>query len=235
MTYHSQIQLFATHPHECSYLAEKQATTVFVDPEATIDRNIYSQLSESGFRRSGTHLYRPHCGSCQACISVRVVVNDFSPTRNQKRCLKRNRDLDIVVVENIDTDEHYLLYENYIKQRHSDGDMYPANREQYRGFLTSAWHCTRYLEMRLNGQLIGVAVSDQLDNALSAIYTFFDCNQDKRSLGRFAVLHQIERAQTLGVKHLYLGYWIKQCEKMSYKSQYRPIEMLIEQQWLRLG
>jgi arginine-tRNA-protein transferase len=229
------LQLFATHPHPCSYLPDLEATTIFIDPEAEIDINAYSQLSESGFRRSGTHIYRPHCEGCQACISVRVPVKDFTPTRNQKRCLKQNSDLDIVVVNDIDTDEHYQLYQHYIDKRHRDGDMYPASREQYQGFLGSAWGATRYLEMRLDGVLIGVAVSDQIDNALSAIYTFFDCAHDKRSLGRFAVLHQIERAKTLNLDYLYLGYWIKQCDKMSYKSQYRPLEVLVGQEWLKLN
>lgn len=235
MTNETAIQLFATHPHECSYLPDQQAATIFVDPNANIDINTYSQLSASGFRRSGSHLYRPHCANCNACISVRVPVADFLPSRNQKRCLKQNQDLEIRVVDDIDTDEHYELYADYIARRHSDGDMFPATNEQYRGFLTHEWGATRFLEMRLQGQLIGVAVSDQLDDALSAIYTFYDCDHEKRSLGRFAVLHQIQRAQSLGLKHLYLGYWIKACEKMSYKSQYRPLEILREHKWLRVN
>lgn len=235
MSHSTSIKLFATQPHGCSYLPEQEAKTIFIDPELEVDQNIYTQLSDSGFRRSGASLYRPHCGDCQACISVRVPVAEFKPTRNQKRCLKRNSDVEVTAVTNIDSDEHYQVYEQYINNRHSDGDMYPATREQYQGFLTSEWGCTRYLEMRVEGKLIGVAVSDQLDNALSAIYTFFDYREDKRSLGRFAVLHQIERAKQLGIDFLYLGYWIKQCEKMSYKTQYRPIELLIEQQWLRLS
>ena len=235
MTASSSIQLFATPPHDCSYLVNKQATTVFIDPATRVDINIYTQLSDSGFRRSGTHLYRPQCGACQACISVRVPIATFKASRNQKRCLKRNRDLEMVQVENIDSDEHYQLYANYIEQRHHDGDMYPPSREQYQSFLASAWQTTRYIEMRLQGRLIGVAVSDQLDNALSAIYTFFDGKEDKRSLGRFAVLYQIERARTLHLDYLYLGYWIKDCDKMRYKTQYRPLEMLINQQWLRLN
>ena len=226
------IKLFVTHPHQCSYLSEQEATTAFVDPGAPINREVYSRLSDVGFRRSGKHLYRPRCGSCKACIAARIPVNVFNPTRNQKRCWNRNADLDVSVVNSIDTEEHYQLYERYIEQRHQDGDMYPPSLDQYRNFLTSEWGVTEYLEYRLDGELIGVAVTDRMNNGLSAVYTFFAPEHDKRSLGNFSVLWQIHYAKTLGLDSLYLGYWIKSCQKMSYKTQYRPLELLIDGQWL---
>jgi len=112
--------------------------------------------------------------------------------------------------------------------------MYPPSREQYQSFLSAEWGVTHFYQMSLEGRLIGVAVADLLDQALSAIYTFFEPELESRSLGTFAVLWQIEEAQRLGLDHLYLGYWIKQCQKMAYKIQYRPLELYLNGQWVEL-
>ena len=228
----SNLKLYATHEHPCSYLSDKAATTVFVDPKANLDGADYSQLSDFGFRRSGQHVYRPHCRECQACIPVRIPVASFQPNRRQRRCLNRNSDLDVVVVDSINTEAHYQLYDRYITERHSDGDMFPPSRQQYSEFLSAQWGVTRFIEFRLGKQLIAVAVSDELDQGYSAIYTFFDPNETQRSLGTFAVLHQIALARQQNLPYVYLGYWIKDCAKMNYKNQYRPLQMYINQEWL---
>jgi leucyl-tRNA---protein transferase len=234
MTDISAIKLYATQEHACSYLKDRSATTIFVDPALKIDAHVYSELSDFGFRRSGRHVYRPNCRSCHACVPVRVPVAGFQASRSQKRCLRVNQDIQVVLAEHIDTQEHYQLYANYIAARHSDGDMFPPSKEQYRDFLSAEWGVTRFLEFRLDDKLLGVAVSDQLDQGLSAIYTFFDPDVDDRSLGVFAVLHQIQRAADLGLTYLYLGYWINDCVKMRYKTQYRPLEILLDGQWQSL-
>lgn len=234
MTDLSTLKLFATQPHPCSYLEDQEATTLFVDPEAPVDITLYSQLSQLGFRRSGSHLYRPQCSSCQACISCRIPVTLFNPNRSQRRCWQRNQDLAISLTDNIHTRKHYALYANYISRRHQDGDMYPPSIAQYEAFLTREWGVTRYLEFHVGEQLLGVAVCDQLEDGLSAVYTFYDPDQERRSLGVFAILAQIEIARNQGLNYLYLGYWIKQCEKMRYKIQYRPLELLINRRWMRL-
>ncbi len=231
----SNIRLFATHPHTCSYLPDEQATTIFVDPSADVDSRLYSRLSEMGFRRSGGHLYRPQCESCQACIPARIPVALFKPDRRQKRCMKRNQDLDISETDTIGTDEHYQLYQRYITQRHSDGDMYPPTREQFDAFLTNEWGVTRFIEFRLKGKLIAVAVTDKMENGYSAVYTYFEPDESKRSLGVFAVLHQIEKTRQEGLDSVYLGYWIKRCQKMSYKTDYRPLEILVQNRWIRVN
>ncbi len=230
----SSIKLYATHEHPCSYLEGKSARTAFVDPEIEIEKTIYSTLSNYGFRRSGINVYRPHCGECQACIAIRISVNDFKLSKSQKRCLKRNSDIDLVTVESIATDEHYELYHRYISERHSDGDMYPPNRKQYDEFLAPVWDITRYIEFRCEGKLLGVAVTDALTQGYSAIYTFFEPNEIKRSLGVFGILSQIEFTRQKQQPYLYLGYWIKDCQKMSYKVQYKPLQMLINNQWVTL-
>jgi len=234
MTDLAHLRLFATQPHPCSYLDHREATTVFVDPEAPINASIYSELSRLGFRRSGSHLYRPHCASCQACISCRIPVADFVPNRSQRRCWQRNQDLTIRQVSSIHTPEHYRLYERYINERHRDGDMFPPSEGQYEAFLTNEWEVGFYLELRLGEKLVGVAVCDRLEDGLSAVYTFFDPDEEKRGLGVFAILSQIHQAKEAGLPFLYLGYWIKGCQKMEYKIQYRPTELLINRRWVHL-
>lgn len=231
----SSIKLYATHEHPCSYLKDRSATTIFVDPALTMNGRIYSELSDFGFRRSGAHVYRPNCRNCQACIPVRIPVALFQPSRAQKRCMKRNQDVVATLTDSINTDEHYALYESYINSRHSDGDMYPPTRDQYEDFLSSEWGVTRYIELRAEGRLLGVAVSDQLDQGLSAIYTFFHSNEPLRSLGVLAVLRQVELAQALKLPYVYLGYWIRECDKMRYKNQYRPLDMFINNSWVTIG
>lgn len=231
MTDLSSIRLFATHPHTCSYLEDQEATTIFVDPTAEVDVHLYSRLSEIGFRRSGAHLYRPHCATCRACIPARIPVDKFKPNRQQRRCWQRNQDLTVKQVDSIDTMEYYDLYERYITERHSDGDMYPPSKLQFDAFLTSEWGATRYFEFRERNQLLAVAVSDKMDTGLSAVYTYFNPDESRRSLGVFGILFQINKARELGLQHLYLGYWIKKCAKMSYKTQYRPLELMIDREW----
>jgi len=234
MTARTQIRLFSTAIHECSYLENQQAQTLFVDPTTVIDRAIYSQLSDRGFRRSGPHLYRPNCPNCMACIPTRLPVQRFEPNRSQRRILKKNADITTSWVSSIDTDEHSALYDSYIRLRPHDGDMFPPSREQYDAFLSAEWDVTGFMELRLDGQLKGLAVTDQLDQGLSAIYTFFDPQENARSLGILAILRQILWAQTECLPYLYMGYWIKDCQKMNYKTLYRPIELLIDGQWQEL-
>ncbi|AFU97834.1 arginyltransferase [Simiduia agarivorans] len=226
------LKLFATHPHACSYLDEREATTVFIDPDAKVDKSLYSRLSALGFRRSGQHVYRPHCAQCNACIPMRIPVTQFSPSRSQRRVLKRNQDLRLEVLESGDSDEFYALYARYIAARHKDGDMYPPSRSQYDGFLTSQWQITRFLAAYLDDQLVGVAVCDLLDEGLSAVYTFFDPELDQRSLGTWFILQQLRWVGHLGLPYLYLGYWINACDKMSYKAKFQPQQRLIDGVWV---
>ncbi|WP_101757081.1 arginyltransferase [Oceanicoccus sp. KOV_DT_Chl] len=235
MTALAELKVFATHPHPCSYLPDQQATTLFIDPETTLDSNLYSDLADVGFRRSGPHVYRPHCESCNACIATRVDVNQFKPTRRQRKIHNRNQDLQVLELDSIDDEAAYQLYMHYITVRHQDGDMFPPSREQYDSFLNDSIGVTRYYGFHLNNKIIAVAVTDQMRHGLSAIYTFFDPEHDRRSLGTYAVLWQIEQTRKLGLDHLYLGYWIKECQKMSYKTDYRPLQLLINNRWLTLS
>lgn len=207
---------------------------MFLDPEADVDKTLYSRLSELGFRRSGEHLYRPHCKNCKQCIAARIPTAEFAPSRAQKRCWKRNQDLVLEVRQDVSDPEFYELYAEYITARHADGDMYPPSEEQFTSFLTSEWGLTHYFVWRLHDKIACVAVVDRLDNGLSAIYTFFDPKLHDRSLGRFAVLSQVEWARQHELDYVYLGYWIENCDKMRYKSEYRPLDVLHAGCWQSL-
>jgi arginyl-tRNA--protein-N-Asp/Glu arginylyltransferase len=228
------LKVYTTYPHSCSYLAEQEATTLFVDPRTSMNKGLYSQLSGMGFRRSGSHLYRPNCDSCRACIPARVAVEKFQPRRSQKRTWQRNADIRVEEVDRIDAERYFLLYRRYIEVRHQDGDMYPPSREQYESFLSAEWGVTRFYQLLVEENVIGVAVADELEDGLSAIYTFYEPELQARSLGTFAILWQIEAARELGLPYLYLGYWIKECQKMAYKVQFRPLELYINGRWVEL-
>lgn len=234
MTELARLKFYATQPHPCSYLPGEQATTLFLDPSQPMDARMYAELSEMGFRRSGDHLYRPHCQHCNACIPARIPVNRFTPNRQQRRIFKRNADLQVTATRPYFNEEVYSLYARYIEQRHADGDMFPPSRDQFQTFLVRNLPFARFYEFRKDGYLLAVAVTDVLCNGLSAVYTFYAPEEEHRSLGRYAILWQIAEAARLELPDVYLGYWIKNCRKMNYKTEYRPIELLMNQRWVSL-
>ncbi|EHK69335.1 MULTISPECIES: arginyltransferase [Pseudomonadaceae] len=235
MTELARLKFYATQPHACSYLPNEQATTLFLDPSQPMNGQIYAELSELGFRRSGDHLYRPHCQLCKACVPARIPVARFRPSRKQNRVLKRNLDIKVSRCDPGFTEERYQLYARYISERHADGDMFPPSRGQFSTFLVSNLPYAFFYEMRVEDRLIGIAVTDVLPNGMSAVYTFYDPSEEKRSLGVFGILWQIAESRRLGLDAVYLGYWIKGCRKMSYKTEYRPIELFVNQRWVALA
>ena len=232
--------LFLSLPHECGYLPERQATSLFVDPGNASAAQHYSRFLQAGFRRSGRLIYRPHCQSCDECISVRVPVNQFTPRRGQKRILKRNGDLVVDQRPPYFSDEHFQLYRKYQSSRHTDGSMDHDDRNAYEDFLVKSPIDTRFFEFRAphrpgNGKLLALAVTDMVEDGMSAVYTFFDPDEARRGLGVYAVLWQIRQAALSDLKYVYLGYWIKDCRKMSYKQDYQPLEAWRDGAWRALA
>jgi leucyl-tRNA---protein transferase len=231
----TSVPLFLSTPHPCSYLEDEQAQSAFVHPAFEITSDIYSRLIAHGFRRSGDHVYRPQCASCQQCVPVRIPVADFKPNRKQKRCLQANADTVAMIKPALFEEAHYQMYLRYQQQRHADGSMADSSPEDYVDFLSSSWCQTQFVEFSIAGELAALAVVDSLKDGLSAVYTFFEPKFSRYSLGTYAVLWQIAQAQNLGLPYLYLGFWIKNCQKMNYKTQYQPLEGLINQEWLLLS
>lgn len=227
----NSLQLYLAQEHTCSYLADRRARSVFIDPQVEVTAELYEQLTEQGFRRSATHIYRPHCGPCKACVSVRIPVKAFIASNSQQRIIRRNQDLNIQAVSNQYSAEHYALYQEYIELRHADGDMYPPSIEQYQSFINSELAFAKLYEFRLGKKLLAVAATDVLPSGLSAMYTFFNAQDTRRSLGRFAILWQIQESLRLGLPYLYLGYWVKDSRKMNYKIQYQPLQGFMDGRW----
>ena len=226
-----KLGFYMTPEHECNYLPGENAKTVFADPDFPINENIYTVLARHGFRRSGKHIYKPQCQQCNACIAIRLPVNNFIRNRNQKRNWARNNDLKITKVPANFNDEYFNLYQRYLAVRHPDGGMNSSDPEEFTSFLISDWATTIFYEFRKKDKLLAVAVVDELTDGLSAVYTFFEPNQSHRSLGRFAVLTEIEGARHQGLQWLYLGYWIADCKKMQYKDEYQPLEYFYQDMW----
>jgi len=226
-----RLSFYATPEHDCSYLPDRQSITLFADPNAELDNHIYSSLSQYGFRRSGKHIYRPSCPTCSACIPVRIPVDKFKASRTHKRVWKANQDISVHMLGAEYREEQHALYNKYIQARHPDGGMNDPDPEKYMEFLTSEWSVTRFLEFRLDSKLLAVAVLDQLEDGFSAVYTFFDPDFPKRSLGTLGILWSIEFTRELNMHWLYLGYLIKESPKMSYKSQFKPLQSFIQGEW----
>jgi arginine-tRNA-protein transferase len=232
------LQLYLSGDHPCSYLPGLMARTLFADPLAPIDSARYQILLENGFRRSGAHIYRPECGECRRCVPVRIPTAAFEPNRSQRRNRARNQsDLEVVERRAGLHREHYGLYAAYLRGRHPGSGMAEeVSPETYGDFLVSPWGGeTLLLELRLKGRLVAVAVTDLLPRSLSAVYTFFAPELAGRALGTYAILTQVAQARRLGLDHLYLGYWIEECRKMSYKDKFRPIEAFVAGRWQRFA
>ncbi|MBL1276227.1 MAG: arginyltransferase [Ectothiorhodospiraceae bacterium] len=230
----SDLTFFASAPHTCGYIPEQTATTAFADPKAEMNTRTYSALAELGFRRSGSHVYTPHCHHCQACVPTRLPVANFQPNRKQRRTHNNTRmNVTATITTATFRDEQFALYQRYIAARHTGGGMDDSDPEKYMDFLTSDWSQTEFVEFRVDNQLIAVAVQDILTRGLSSVYTYFDPNFTGLSIGHYALLWQINEARQRNLPWLFLGYWISQCQKMNYKQEYRPIELFQNGSWRR--
>ncbi len=234
MTQALPLLFYVTPPERCAYLPARESVNVFADPRARMNTAIYGRLIDKGFRRSGSHLYRPQCSSCNACVPTRIPVASFTPNRSQRRAWKMNSDLRANALKEGYRADHFALYRRYQRGRHAGGEMDNPTPQSYLEFMRCPWADTSLVEFRRGGALLAVAVCDRLAQGLSAVYTFFDPHEQRRGLGTYAILWQIEEARRRGLSYVYLGYWIANNLKMNYKTRFRPIEGLIDGQWRTL-
>lgn len=227
---------YTTAPLPCPYLPGRTERKIVTELSGTEAEALHERLSRAGFRRSHNIAYAPVCPGCQACVPIRVVSEEFTPDRTQRRILRANADLTISEMPARATAEQFTLFQRYQKNRHADGDMAAMGYYDYRAMIEDTPISTGILEFRdAQDRLVGACLTDWLADGLSAVYSFFDTDEDKRSLGTFAVLWLIGRARSLGLPYVYLGYWVPESRKMAYKARFRPSEILISGAWHRLG
>lgn len=234
-------QFYITSPQPCPYLPGRYEKKVFTHLLGEEPVSLNNMLSQAGFRRSQNIAYRPACENCQACISVRVIVDEFDPRRTFRRILARNADLRTGLMPAVATDEQYDLLRQYLDTRHAEGGMAEMSRLDYVAMVEDTTVATRVVEYRATAEsgieapLAAAALTDTLDDGLSMVYSFYDPDQTSRSLGTFMVLDHIERARALGLPYVYLGYWVDGSRKMSYKTRFSPLEALYPEGWRRLA
>ncbi|MFW2177240.1 MULTISPECIES: arginyltransferase [unclassified Moraxella] len=229
-TLNSQI----TPLHQCNYLPDRASRLEFIEltEPNSLPTAQFSQFTRQGFRRSGQHLYRPICHHCQRCIATRLPVADFQPNRTQRKLWQKLNNIDIILTELSELNEqHFNLYARYICERHSDGDMYPPSLASFQRFLQFSFTDTFVMEFWQADTLIMVAVCDRLDDGISAVYTFFEPSLPQLSLGTLGILAQIDYVKQHHLDYVYLGFWIPDSDKMQYKANFHPIELLIDRQW----
>lgn len=235
------LKIFPTGMHPCSYLPGLIARNAVVDPAYEMNTDVYDYLIQNGFRRSGSQVYRPYCHTCEECITTRIPAKEFVRSRSQKRNWKLNQDLIVKVNDGEFRDAYLPLYRDYLIERHESQD-----HEGVESFLLADWCDIQFIEFyttRVDNEdqneeekLIGVAVVDVVKSGLSAVYTFFDPEEgNRRGLGVYAILWQLEYAKSLNLDYVYPGFWIKDCRKMNYKTRFQPIEGLQRGKWVSLA
>jgi len=233
-----KLQFYVTTSYKCGYLPNKLAKSLIAAPHHLVDTDVYSGLIQQGFRRSGKFAYRPHCENCSACIPVRVILNEFAPTRSQKRAYKQHADLTAHIMPLNYSETHFELYSSYQALRHMDEDLSNQNEtkndiEQYHQFLCQSNVESLMVEFKdAKNQVKIVSVIDVVSDGISAVYTFYDARETKASYGTYSIMWIAEWTKNLGLPYLYLGYWISDSQKMAYKQQFKPQEKLIYGEWV---
>jgi arginine-tRNA-protein transferase len=233
-------QFFLTPGGPCPYLPGRVERKVFARLSGTLAQPLSEALTHSGFRRSQSIAYRPACEGCTACVSVRILVDEFELSRTFKRIEKRNADLVRSEVVAEATREQFALLRTYLDSRHAGGGMSDMGLFDYVAMVEETPVDTQIVEYRRPGSdgkpgaLVACALTDVLKDGVSMVYSFFHPGEDARSLGTFMILDHIRDAQSRGIPHVYLGYWVEGSEKMNYKTRFRPMEALGRDGWQRI-
>ncbi len=237
-------EFYITAPQPCPYLPGRLERKLFTHLSQDKPDFLVDNLLKGGFRRSQNIAYMPYCDNCSACISVRIIVDEFVPSRSLRRIWKRNLDIEANRIEAVPTSEQYSVFRNYIDDRHADGGMSDMSILDYAVMVEDSSVDTFLTEYRLRAgvgrraseqlePLLAVSLCDQLSDGISMVYSFFDPADADRSLGSYMIIDHVEHARSLGLPYVYLGYWIDGSPKMDYKTRFRPQEQLTPNGWVR--
>jgi leucyl-tRNA---protein transferase len=231
-------RFFVTSPSPCPYLPGKQERKIFTELSGPHANELNDALGRIGFRRSQSVAYRPSCAGCTACVSVRVIADQFKPNASQRKLIKRHSDLEVTACKPWATEEQYELLHNYLSARHPGGGMAAMDEGDYADMVEQSPVSSYVVEYRepardgQRGRLVGACITDQQADGLSMIYSYFVADDDSRpGLGNFIIMDHIRRASAARLPYVYLGYWVKGSERMAYKTRYRPLEMLGPNGW----
>ena len=239
-------EFYITSPQPCPYLPGRRERKVFTHLSDSKPAAVIDHLLRTGFRRSQNIAYTPYCEGCSACVSVRVLVDEFQPGRTMRRTLEANHDIIAQRMPPVPTEEQYALFRDYVDARHGEGGMSDMSLLDYTMMVRDGLKSTTITEYRrripggLSSEfykwpLMGVCLTDQLGDGLSLVYSFYDTTDPARSLGTHIILDQIAQSRRLGLPFAYLGYWISGSRKMNYKSRFLPQEHLTPAGWVRVS
>jgi arginine-tRNA-protein transferase len=234
-------QFYVTAPQPCPYLAGKVERKLFTALQGDGACHLNDVLSHQGFRRSQNVLYRPSCAGCSACLSARIVVGGFEPSRSQRRVLRRNADLDRITRSPWATEAQYALFRRYLDARHATGGMADMDMGEFAAMIEESPVRSRVIEYYRPApgpggrQLAAVCLTDFLSDGLSMVYSFFDPGLQAASLGSYIILDHIAVAAEAKLPYVYLGYWVPGSAKMDYKARFQPLEIFADSAWSRLA
>lgn len=228
-----KIQFYLTANYNCGYIEGNKAQSIVASPYQNIELKEFNNLVNLGFRRSGNHVYKPHCHDCEACVPIRINVNDFKLNKSQKRCsIKNDYQVEFKPIEY--KYEDFLLYKEYQKKRHNDQSTSEEDqKDEYKNFLLTSNFDSKMIKFSSQGKVMMITIVDVLDDGLSAVYTFYDLNFPKLSLGTYSIIWLAKWCKNNTYAYLYLGYWIRDNAKMSYKTKFKPYELLKNKTWIK--
>ncbi|MBL4808073.1 MAG: arginyltransferase [Rhodobacteraceae bacterium] len=231
-------QFYVTAPQPCPYLSGREERKLFTSLDTPAALSLNDALSHQGFRRSQNVIYRPSCASCNACQSARIKINEFTPSKSQKRVLRRNTRLIRQVKRPWATEEHFDLFSTYLKSRHADGGMAGMDVEEFAAMIEESPVNTQIIEYALETddrrEIVAVCLTDSLSDGLSMVYSFFNPDYSRDSIGSYMILDHIRLARELDLSYVYLGYWVQGSPKMDYKAKFLPLETFANGSWTQL-
>lgn len=232
-------QFYVTAPQPCPYLGGRVERKLFTSLQGESAVSLNDSLSHQGFRRSQNVLYRPSCAGCSACLSARIVVKGFAPSRTQRRTLRRNADLERNSSSPWATEAQYTLFRRYLDARHATGGMADMDMHEFAAMIEETPVRSRVVEYYRPGprehELVAVCLTDILSDGLSMVYSFYEPDLTRDSLGSHIILDHIAMARDAGLPYVYLGYWVPGSPKMDYKVRFQPLEIFLEGRWTRMS